>query len=426
MALKRKKKTKRTAKKRTKRSLGHKKQKKEKKQRKIVFIVVDGLADMPQNGKTPLSIAKTPNLDWFAANGACGELGLIPRSIAKKLYKHVVWSHVANVSLLSFNPARYYLRRGPLEAVGVGIPYREGHLAIRCNFATVDRELRLIDRRAGRAAYGLDEIARHINTHLKIGPRFVLIRTYGHRAVLVIKERLSDQITSNDPYKTGVKPHRVEALNPKAQRAAELVQSFVDKSHRLIVYHTKNAERIDKGLPPANYLLVREAGNKVVALPNFNKKWHTHAVCIAENGVMKATCMLAGFNSIAVPELGPEETLDFIFDNIDTALTEYDFVYAHFKGADEPAHDGDFDRKRLAIEEIDCRLGSFRNFDGILVLTCDHITSCKHKSHMQGSVPVLVHGKKKDAVKKFDERSVKKGSLKKMSGRELMKYIFGK
>ena len=88
------------------------------------------------------------------------------------------------------------------------------------------------------------------------------------------------------------------------------------------------------------------------------------AVCIAENGVIKATCMLAGFSAITVPELTAEATLDFIFDNIESALTEYDFVYAHIKGADEAAHDGDFERKRRVIEEIDKKLESFKNFDG--------------------------------------------------------------
>lgn len=394
--------------------------------KKVVFIVIDGLADTPQKGKTPLSAAKKPNIDWLAANGACGELDLVPKSISKRLYKHVVWSHVANIALLGYNPKRYYAKRGPLEAVGADLPYVEGHLALRCNFATVDKNLSIVDRRAGRESYGLDEIARYINLRVKIGQRFILRRTHGHRAVLVIKKRLSDQITSNDPYKTGVKPKRVEALNERAKSAAELVQSFIDRSHNVIEYHPKNAERLDQGLLPANYLLVREAGNRLVALPNFSRKWRAKAVCIAENGAMKATCMLAGFSAVTVPELSFESSLDFIFSNIESLLPEYGFIYAHIKGPiDEAAHDGDFKKKTKGIEAVDKHLEAFKGFDGILVLTTDHITSCEHKSHMQGPVPVLVYGRKKDRVEKFDEFSVKKGSLKLMKGRQLLKYVFG-
>lgn len=391
-----------------------------KKQKKIIFLVIDGLADRIKGKKTPLELAKKPNIDWFATNGACGELNLIP---SKKMK---VGSNIANVSLLGHSPSRYYLKRGPLEAAGAGLPYKEGHLALRCNFATVDKDMYVVDRRAGRATYGLDEIARYINQHVKIGSKYVFIRTYGHRAVLIMKEKLSDEIGGNDT-EVGKKVKKVTALSPNAERSAKIVQDFVDKARDMIQYHEKNSERIDRGLRPANYILLREAGNKLFALPNFSRRWKIrNAVCISENGVMKGTCMIAGFNSITVPELSHDATLDFIFENIDSALTEYDFVYAHIKGADEAAHDKEPERKRKVIEEIDMRLENFKNFDGILVLTCDHITSSESGNHEYGPVPVLVYGKKKDAVKKFDEKSVKKGSLKKMSGRELMKYIFGK
>jgi len=389
-------------------------------QKKVVFIVVDGLADTPVKGKTPLSEAKKENIDWFAANGSCGELSLVGR-------KEKVASHIANVNLLGYSSKRYPINRGPLEAVGAGVPYKEGHLAVRCNFATVDRNMIITDRRAGRNTYGLDEIARDINRDVKIGPKYVFMRTYGHRAVLIIKKRLSDEISENDTA-LGKPVGRIEALSTKAEESARLVQSFIDKSRDMIQFHQKNSERMDKGIPAANYLLVRQPGNKLFALPNFAKRWNIkNAVCISENGVMKATCMLAGFNSMTVPEFDDHSKwLDYIFENIDSALAEYDFVYAHIKGADQAAHDKKPEEKKKVIEDIDRRLEGFRNFGGILVLTCDHITSSKSGNHEYGPVPVFVYGRKKDAVKKFDEKSVKHGSLGRMSGRELMKYIFGK
>jgi 2,3-bisphosphoglycerate-independent phosphoglycerate mutase len=159
-----------------------------KRRKKVVFIVVDGMADHPQTGKTPLSEAKKPNIDWLATNGAVGELTLITKALWKKIdYKGV--SQYGNVSLLGYNPARYPLDRGPLEAVGSGVPYNDGYLAVRCNFATVGKDMVIQDRRAGRKTYGLDEIARHINRTVKIGEKFVFMRTYGHRSVLVIRKR---------------------------------------------------------------------------------------------------------------------------------------------------------------------------------------------------------------------------------------------
>lgn len=395
------------------------------KKRKIVFLVIDGLADLPINGKTPLSEARKPNLDYLAKNGVLGQIIPVKKSFWNDLTRTSV-SHVANISLLGFDPYKFDLKRGPLEAVGANIPYTEGHLALRCNFVTVDKELTVLDRRAGRNSLGLDEISRTLNEQVNIGVPFIFMRTYVHRAVLIIKEKLNDKITDSDPLYAGEKVKKVEPLIPEAKRSAELVQSFIEKSRQLIEFHPFNESRIKNGIPPANFIITREAGNRVCSLPNFSKKYKVKPVCIAENGVMKATCLLAGFNSITVPELKFQSSLKFIFDSIDSALTEYDFAYAHIKGPDEPAHDGEFHKKREMIEEIDEKLEYFKNFNGILIVTCDHITACKTRKHEYGAVPVLVFGKEKDKVKTFDEFSVKKGELGLISGRKLWRYVFGK
>jgi 2,3-bisphosphoglycerate-independent phosphoglycerate mutase len=390
--------------------------------KKIVFLVIDGLADTPINNKTPLSEARKPNLDYFAKNGLLGQIIPVKKSYWNELTRTSV-SHVANISLLGFNPYKLELKRGPLEAVGANIPYTEGHLAIRCNFVTVDKDLTVLDRHVGRNFSGLDEIARTINEQVSIGVPFVFMRTYGHRAVLIIKEKLSDRITDSDPYYEGEKVRTIEPLVPEAKRSAELVQKFLDKARELIEFHPANEKRIKDGIPPANCLITREAGNKLPSLPNFSKRYKVRAVCIAENGVMKATCLLAGFNAITVPELKFQPSLKFIFDSIDAALAEYDFVYAHIKGPDEPAHDGDFHKKREMIEEIDRKLERFKNFKGILVVTCDHITSCKTRKHEFGPVPVLVYGLGKGKSKAFNEIEAEKGKLGLITGKKLMDLI---
>lgn len=394
--------------------------------KKVIFIVIDGLADSPIDHRTPLTAARKPNLNYLAEKGMTGEI--IP--VEKKLWDSIAAasvSHIANISLLGYDPKKFNLNRGTLEAVGTDVPYQEGHLAVRCDFATVDKELVVLDRRSGRNSLGLDDIARYINENVNIGVPFIFKRTYEHRAVLIIKEKLSDKISNSDPFVAGEKVKRVEALTPEAEKSARLVQDFLDKSRQLIEFHPANQQRIKHGIPPANYILTREAGNRLNdLLPHFTKKYKVRAVCIAENGVMKATCMLAGFDSVSVPEMKFEASVEFIFDNIVDSLSNYDFVYAHVKGPDEPAHDGDFHRKREMIEIIDRYLEKIKDFNGVLVITADHITSCKNRRHEYGAVPLLVVGCGKDKVKTFDEFSVKAGKLGLITGKELWRIVFNK
>lgn len=395
--------------------------------KKVVFIVADGLADRMSKGKTPLAAADKPNIDWLAENGAVGELSLISKSSWEAINVKGV-SQFANVNLLGYTSDRYTLARGPLEAVGAGVPYREGEVAVRCNFSTVDGNMIIKERRAGRSRLYLDEIARVINQRVRLSEKYIFMRTFGHRAVLVIKKKMPANVEGNDT-EEGELVGRIMPLDDQSTETARLIQDFVDKSRDLIQYHQLNSKRIDAGVLPANYLLCRQAGNKLFTVPDFCKRWGIKkAVAIAENGVMKSTCMIAGFNAITVPEFDDHsDWLAYIFENVDSALVEYDFVYVHVKGTDEAAHDKDPKRKQKIIEEMDEYIGELiSGFDGIVVLTCDHITSSETGMHEWGKVPVVVYGKGKDNVKTFSEKSAKKGSLGTMSGRELLKYIYDK
>jgi 2,3-bisphosphoglycerate-independent phosphoglycerate mutase len=120
------------------------------------------------------------------------------------------------------------------------------------------------------------------------------------------------------------------------------------------------------------------------------------------------------------------ESLEFTFDSIDDLLAEYPFIFVHIKWADEPSHDGNFKKKKEIIEAMDKHLEMFRKFDGILVVTTDHITSCEKKSHMPGKVPLLIYGLGKDDSDTFDEFSVKNGKLKKFIPSKIWKTVFKK
>jgi 2,3-bisphosphoglycerate-independent phosphoglycerate mutase len=388
---------------------------------KTLFFVFDGLADFPED-KTPLSEARKPNIDFLANKGIVANLQLFKKSDWNEQTRASV-SHLANISLLGYDIKKFPLKRGILEAISAGIEMKNGWLALRCDFATIKDGI-IVDRRAGRNIYGLDRLAEALNK-IKIGVPFVFKRTYGHRAVLVIKEKLSDNFEANDPLSNNLPPKEFVAKDKQAEISVEIVKRFLEKAVKVLEKHKANKERIIKGVPPANYLLFREPGNKIMALrPSFRSRFHVRSLVISEAGVMKATCMLAGFDAIEIPEgLDYRKGIRFIFEKIEESLPSYDFIYAHIKWTDEAAHDGDFERKKKVIEEFDKYLENYRNFEGRIVITTDHITSCKTRKHEFGNVPVLISPiKSKKKLKTFDEFEAAKGM--KLNQKKLWKIVF--
>jgi len=390
---------------------------------KVLFFVFNGLADFPED-KTPLSEAKKPNIDFLVSKGMVGNLQLFKKSEWNEQTRASV-SHLANISLLGYDIKKFPLKRGILEAISAGIEMKNGWLALRCDFATIKDGI-IIDRRAGRNTYGLEKLAKSLNK-INIGVSFIFKRTYGHRAVLVIKKKLNDNFEGNDPLSNNLPPKEFVAKDSKAKASVEIMKRFVEEAAKILERHRVNKERIKKGILPANYLLFREPGNKVIALqPSFRKRFNVRPLVISEAGVMKATCMLAGFDAIEIPEgLDHKKGIKFIFEKIEESLPTYDFIYAHIKWTDEAAHDRDFERKKKVIEEFDKYLESYKNFEGRIVITTDHITSCKTRKHEFGSVPVLISPiKSKKKFKTFDEFVASKGI--KLTPTKLWKLVFSK
>jgi len=390
---------------------------------KTLFFVFDGLADFPED-KTPLSEAEKPNIEFLASRGVVGNLQLLKKSDWNEQTRASA-SHLANISLLGYDIRKFPLKRGILEAISAGIEMKNGWLALRCDFATIKNGI-VVDRRAGRNIYGLDKLAKDLNK-IKIGVPFIFKRTYGHRAVLVIKKKLSDNFEANDPLSSNLPPKEFLAKDEQAKDSVEIVKRFLEEAVKILEKHRVNKERIRKGIPPANYLLFREPGNKIITLtPSFKSRFHVKPLVISEAGVMKATCMLAGFDAIDIPEgLDYKSGIKFIFEKIEECLASYDFIYAHIKWTDEAAHDGNFERKKKVIEEFDKYLENYKNFEGRIIITTDHITSCKTKKHEFGNVPVLISPtKSKKKLKTFDEFEAAKGI--KLNPKKLWKIVFSK
>jgi len=391
--------------------------------KKIIFIVIDGLSDgqIPQlSNKTPLEKAETPNLDWLAKKGICGlvEPFLFPGQEKPE-------SDTCHLALFGYEPRIFYLGRGPYEAAGVGIRLKEGDVALRVNFGTVDENMKVVDRRAGRIEKTQSLIKALSKIKVK-GIKFILKKSYGHRLVLVLKgKNISSAITDNDPKKAGEKVKKILPEIEKAKFTAKALNEFLEKAHSILKNHPLNQKRIKKGLFSANYLLVRGAG-QFRKTPSFNKRYGFNSCCIAGGGLYKGIAKILGMKEVKVKGATglPNTNLRAKFLAVKKSLDKYNFVFLHIKAADSLAEDGNFLLKKEFIEKIDKELKPILKLKNVfIVVTADHSTCCQLQRHCSELIPVLICGDGRDNIQKFSERACQKGKLGRVKQIDLMSKI---
>lgn len=407
---------------------------------KGIFVVLDGVADQTCSklkDKTPLEYAKTPNLDFFASKSEIYNCFPIAEGIAPQ-------SSSGLVSLLGGDFRDH--PRGVLEAVGAGVHFNDGDLALRVNFATIDNlnNMKLIDRRAGRTLTNNEaiELTNEINSKLKLPFKFELIHTIGHRGVLIFRGVFSDKITNVDPsYEDGLSVESAKEIiefskptedSRRSILTADLINTFIRKSYVILENHSININRKKKGFFPANFLLCRDAGIGPVKTRKLNGIWMGLGYMPLEIGVAKVFGMrISSFGKIAMDK---EDFYDHAEQVLSTAIKKsievinsqkdiVDYFYIHFKETDLPGHDNKPLQKVKFIEMIDKDFfGILRNMvlDFKMVVTADHTTSCRMKSHTSDPVPALFFDSKYD--KKSNLRFIEKDSLnqKSINGRQLL------
>ncbi|MCK9298980.1 2,3-bisphosphoglycerate-independent phosphoglycerate mutase [Methanoculleus sp. YWC-01] len=392
---------------------------------RILFLVLDGISDRPceaLDGLTPLAAARTPVLDRIAAEGVCG----IMDSIAPGIRPGSDTSHLA---LLGYPPQEYYTGRGPLEAEGTGIHMTAGMIGFRCNFATVDADGLVTDRRAGRIS-GTESLSEAIRDTVDLSPLGLGFRFEsgaGHRAALALTgEGLGDKVSSNDPKKDGVRPLTVLPCTdePADQKTAEACNEFIRQSQEILFDHPMNVRRMEEGLPPGNLLLIRGAGN-MGSFPQFSERYGLSGSVISAATLISGIGKVVGLEHVPVP--GTTGSVDSDLDaKVKAAIGELDrkdFVLMNIKGADEAGHDGKGILKRDFIETIDTALEPLLALSDTLIVVCaDHSTPCSVKDHSADPVPVVFRGPgvRTDRTARFDEVSCAEGGLHRIRGHDLM------
>jgi len=410
--------------------------------------VLDGLGDLPcaeLEGKTPLEAAEIPEIDSLAEAGQLGLVYTVKKEVAPE-------SDVAVISILGYDPFNYYTGRGPIEAVGSGLFMKRGDLALRCNFATLGEGGRIVDRRAGRnlTTPEASKLCQAVNSEVKLTSspaEFEFKNTVGHRAALVIRSRLgklSGKISNTDPAYTrveglGVAKKDVKMLPQEsaplvkiieAERAAQLVNEFVQKSNSVLERHKVNIERRRRGLLAANLILTRDAGDSLPRMPSLSSLYGGTFGCLVEMPVERGIALLCGMREVKLPEQTGNYENDYTVRAqiaAEAMTSGIDVLYVHIKGPDEPGHDGQPEKKREIIEMIDryffsTLLPSVDLSKDLIAVTADHSTPCSMRAHSDDPVPLLMAGSslKANGIKHFSENDCRKGSLETMNGPELM------
>lgn len=395
---------------------------------KILMIVCDGLGDRPlKEGKTPLEKAEKPYMDYIAENGICGIMDTVAQGIRPG-------SDTSHLSLFGYNPYEVYTGRGPFEALGAGLNLKKGDVAFRCNFATIKEDGKIIDRRAGRQEYGLNELTKSLDRIKIDNVKIKFKRCAGHRAVLIFQGRdLSPKVSDVDHEGESSKKTKYRISIPlektkEARRTAEILNKFTEFSKKILSKHSVNKERISKGMLPANIILSRGAGVMPKITP-FKERYNMRAVGISAVSLITGVCRAVGMDTIKVKGATGhfDSNIHAKAEAAIKALKSYDLVFLHIKGADELSHDGNFYGKVKMIERIDkevIKLIIEKVKNTTIVLTADHSTPCSIRQHSADPVPIAILGDvRTDDVKKFSERDCAKGGLNRICGMNLMNLL---
>lgn len=376
---------------------------------KIVLLIMDGLGDIPHpdfDRKTPLEAAKTPNLDKIVPQSACGRLIPILPGVTPG-------SGPGHLGLFGYDPVEYAdIKRGVIEAAGVGFDMKRGDVASRSNFCSIGPDGKITDRRAGRIPTEKTEVlCKKLNQIGKIdGVKVTCVPSMDYRFVAIFQGKsLHPDITETDPLEEGQPIRQSKAKSTKGRVLAKVVNKFVKKGLEIL-----------KDESPANAFLMR-GFSRLPKIPQFTKLYSLDSLAIAAYPMYRGLARLIGMEIIAT-ENNPAVEFQTYLDNYD----KYNFFFIHIKGTDSAGEDGDFLRKVQVIEEVDASLPVlFQKKPDVLAITGDHSSPAFMKSHSWHPVPLLIHSDVcgSDSLDRFYERNCNYGSLGILESRFLISML---
>ena len=409
----------------------------------MIYVLLDGVGDLPHpdlGGKTPLEAANTPILDKIASNGAIGEVISVGKGIAPE-------SDIAVFNMLGykFNHAEY-VGRGVIEAIGIGIDFKDGDLALRGNYSTLDEKGVITDRRAGRniEKEDSDGIAKEIEEKINLSSpdaSVVVSPTIGHRVTVRIRtnSQLSSKITNTDPAYSNIGGMgvakavgdflKIEKCLPledtkESKFTANLVNEFSENAIKIMKESEINKKRKAQNKKHLSCILLRDAGSKYPDVTPINEKYGMNFSCIVDMPVELGISNVLKMKAFEAGGLTDYEEKAKVAAK---AMETQNSIYVHLKGPDEFGHDGDAIGKMKNIEEIDQRFFKtlVENIDSskvAIVISADHSTPCINKGHSDDPVPILVSGDfiKKDGTTRMTEQQAKKGSIGLLQGADVV------
>ena len=391
------------------------------------MIVPDGMADWPLrqlNNRTPLQVARTPNMDRVAAEGTVGQVLTTPADLPPG-------SDVANLSLLGYDPHEAYTGRGPLEAAAMGIELAPGEVAFRCNLVTIDENECLRDYSAGEIPSR--EAGILISTVQKAmaedEPDVTFYPGISFRNLMVYRGPSPMMASTVPPHDIMGQPF--EKHLPTGEGSA-ILRKLMLGTRRLLEEHEVNTVRLDLGENPGNMIWLW-GGGTVPRLESFEKRFGKKGAVVAAVDLVRGTAVYLGLDRIDVP--GATGSYDTNYTGkaqaaID-ALDRYDFIFVHIEAPDTAGHAGNVEEKVRAIERIDREIvgpvhealrarGDYR-----LIVVPDHPTPIEKKTHVHEAVPFALCGRGITRIREvpFTEAGGRDSGLKLDKGHELMAYF---
>jgi 2,3-bisphosphoglycerate-independent phosphoglycerate mutase len=370
---------------------------------KIVLYVADGLGGLPQQpgGMTELETANTPHLDALAQRGVCG--GSIP-----VLPGISPGSGPGHLGLFGYDPLEYLIGRGALEATGIGFELREGDVAIRANFCTLDAKGNITDRRAGRIPTEESApLARKLREVSIPGIQIFVEPVKEHRFVAVFRgSGLHGHVQDTDPQQTGVPPLEPVATDKESERTADIARQFIAQARQLLADQ-----------PKANCATLRGFSGKP-KLPSYEEVYGLKAAAIAVYPMYKGLARLVGMDIVGTPQ-----TLDEQMTLLEQNWSKYDFFFIHYKYTDSTGEDGNFAAKVQRTEEFDAAVPRINALKpDVLIVTGDHSTPSMLSSHSWHPVPTLLVAKncRTDGCQRFGESECLRGGLGQFEAKYLM------